>query len=233
MAEKKEEKKDMEHAGEEQQRLNQEEETLQEKEAFSAQGSEEPAVSQEGEEVSPISEAGEPENWKEDAADGGSEEESAEALLEELRQTIAAREEEINELSNRLLRLQADFDNYRKRVRTEKEEQTQYANFNLVKKLLPVIDNMERACSSHDANPHSIIEGLELILKNLLDILEKEGVTAIDCKGKPFDPNYHEAVATEASSQDFPANTVLEEFQKGYIMNGRVLRASMVKVAVE
>ena len=153
-------------------------------------------------------------------------------MLEELRQTIAAREEEINELSNRLLRLQADFDNYRKRVRTEKEAQTQYANFNLVKKLLPVIDNMERACSSHDANPHSIIEGLELILKNLLDILEKEGVTAIDCKGKPFDPNYHQRWRLKRAAR-IPANTVLEEFQKGYIMNGRVLRASMVKVAVE
>lgn len=234
MAEEKEEKTGMEHrahAGEEQQHLNQKDETLQDKEAFTARGSGEPGASQEGEEASPISEPGESEKCGKGAA--GGEDESAEAALEELRQIIAAREEEINELANRLLRLQADFDNYRKRARAEKEELTQYANFNLVQKLLPVIDNMERACSAQDANPKSIIEGMELILKNLLDILRKEGVTLIDCKGKPFDPNYHEAVMTEAGSQDYPANTVLEEFQKGYMMNDRVLRASMVKVSVE
>ena len=91
---------------------------------------------------------------------------------------------------------------------------------------------MERACSAPDTNPKGILEGLELILKNLLEILRKEGVTPIDCMGQPFDPNCHEAVATEASN-DYPANTVLDEFQKGYMMNGRVLRASMVKVSVE
>ncbi|MGI6318194.1 MAG: nucleotide exchange factor GrpE [Firmicutes bacterium] len=230
MAEEKEEKKNMEQpAGEEQQRLNQKEEMSQDKEAFAAHGINEPVTWQEGEKSPLPGESGEPEECSEDAADGG---ESPEAAPEELKHRIAALEEENSELMNRLLRLQADFDNYRKRVRAEKEELTQYANYNLIQKLLPVIDNMERACSAPDTNPKGILEGLELILKNLLEILRKEGVTPIDCMGQPFDPNCHEAVATEASN-DYPANTVLDEFQKGYMMNGRVLRASMVKVSVE
>lgn len=209
---------------------NQKEVTPQDEGSFAADGSKESTALQEGEAVPPISEPGEPTECKEDAVGGG---ETAEAVaLEELQQRIVAREEENSELTNRLLRLQADFDNYRKRVRAEKEELTQYANYNLVQKLLPVIDNMERACSAPDTSPKGIIEGLELILKNLLDILGREGVIPIDCEGKPFDPNCQEAVTTEASN-DYPANTVLEEFQKGYLMNDRVLRASMVKVSVE
>lgn len=230
MAEEKEEKKGMEqHSGEEQQRFNQEKETPQDAGAFSAHGINESVTWQEGEESPLPGESGDSEECSEDAAGGG---ESPEAALEELKHRIAALEEENSELTNRLLRLQADFDNYRKRVRAEKEELTQYANYNLIQKLLPVIDNMERACSAPDTSPKGIIEGLELILKNLLDILGKEGVTPIDCRGKPFDPNCHEAVMTETSN-DYPVNTVLEEFQKGYLMNDRVLRASMVKVSVE
>ncbi len=209
---------------------NQKEVKPQDEGSFAADGSKESTVLREGEAEPPISEPGEPAECKDDVAGGG---ETAEAVgLEELQQRIAAREEENSELTNRLLRLQADFDNYRKRVRAEKEELTQYANYNLVQKLLPVIDNMERACSAPDTSPKGIIEGLELILKNLLDILGKEGVIPIDCIGKSFDPNCQEAVTTEASN-DYPANTVLEEFQKGYLMNDRVLRASMVKVSVE
>lgn len=149
----------------------------------------------------------------------------------ELEQKLQELEEEKNETTNRLLRMQADFDNYRKRVRSEKGELMQSANFSLVEKLLPVIDNLERACLASEKGSEGVIEGLKMIVRNFMDILEKEGLTPIDCVGKPFDPNCHEAVMREEGS-DYPAGTVVEEIQKGYKMNEKVLRASMVKVAV-
>ena len=151
--------------------------------------------------------------------------------IEELEQKIQELEEEKNELTNRLLRMQADFDNYRKRVRSERLELINSANFSLVEKLLPVIDNLERASNANEKGSQGVIEGLKMIVRNFMDILEKEGLTPIDCVGKPFDPNCHEAVMREEGS-DYPADTVVEEIQKGYKMNEKVLRASMVKVAV-
>ncbi|MDO9534309.1 MAG: nucleotide exchange factor GrpE [Bacillota bacterium] len=152
--------------------------------------------------------------------------------IEELERKIQELEEEKNEITNRLLRMQADFDNYRKRVRSERQELIYSANFSLVEKLLPVIDNLERASNANEKGSQGVIEGLKMIVRNFMDILEKEGLTPIDCVGKPFDPNCHEAVMREEGS-DYPADTVVEEIQKGYKMNDKVLRASMVKVAVD
>jgi molecular chaperone GrpE len=162
--------------------------------------------------------------------------EEAEAVkVEELQHRVAELEQEKEELKNRLLRLQADFENFRRRVRLEKEELISYGNFDLLQKLLPVIDNLERAlAASHKGSEGSegIVEGLEMIKKHFLDILFKEGVVPIESVGKPFDPNCHEAVFTEVRS-DYPPGTVVEELQKGYMFNERVLRASMVKVSTE
>ncbi len=151
---------------------------------------------------------------------------------QEMLAQIRKLQEENEELKNRLLRLQADFDNYRKRAKAEKEEHIEYANQELIKKLLPVLDNMDRACSSSEGSEEGIKAGLEKIAKQLKEVLEKEGLATIECEGEPFDPNCHEAVMCEEDSEH-PSNTVVQELQKGYMMKDKVLRPSMVKVAVD
>jgi len=152
--------------------------------------------------------------------------------IQKLREKIAELEKEKEEMKNRLLRMYADFENFRRRSRKEKDELLMYANFNLLQKLLPVIDNLERALLASEKGPDGIAEGLELIKKHFLDILAKEGVCPIESVGQPFDPNYHEAVAMEESS-GYPAGTVVEELEKGYMFKEKVLRVSKVKVAAE
>lgn len=152
--------------------------------------------------------------------------------LDMLRRQIDILEQEKEELMQRLLRLQADFDNFRKRTRTEKEEMIDYAAYELVCRLLPVIDNLERACTSTETGSQGLAEGIAMITRQFKELLEKEGVKAIECKGKAFDPACHEAVMREESG-DHPPNTIVEELQKGYMMKDRVVRPSMVKVAVK
>ncbi|NMB42346.1 MAG: nucleotide exchange factor GrpE [Firmicutes bacterium] len=154
-------------------------------------------------------------------------------IAENLEQKIEKLEQEKEEMKNRMLRLQADFENFRRRVRSEKADLISYANFDLMQKLLPVVDNLERALSaSQGGASEGIVEGLEMIRKSFLEIMAKEGVTPIESIGKPFDPNCHEAVFREENS-DFPPGTVVEELQKGYMFNDKVLRVSMVKVSAE
>lgn len=150
----------------------------------------------------------------------------------ELQQRVMELEKEKEEITNRMLRLQADFENFRRRARAEKEELFSAANFDLLQKLLPVIDNMDRALLAAQKGSGGIIEGLEMIKKHFLDILLKEGVAPIESCGKPFDPNFHDAVFREECSE-YPPGTVVEELQKGYMFNDRILRASMVKVSAE
>jgi len=150
----------------------------------------------------------------------------------ELQSRIEEIEQEKQELTGRLLRLQADFDNYRKRMRMEKEMLEEYANFTFIQKLLPVLDNLERASSASAEARDAVVEGLAMIARQFTEILEKEGVVPMECRGKPFDPNYHEAVLQEKDSEHAPG-TVLEEIQKGYLMKDKVLRVSMVKVSCE
>lgn len=151
---------------------------------------------------------------------------------EQVKKKITLLEQENEELHKRLLRLQADFDNYRKRSRAEKQEMVDYATFELIRRLLPVIDNMDRACTAAEDNPEGLLDGVSLIARQLKELLEKEGLQAIECKGEPFDPQCHEAVLREESG-DYPPNTVVDELQKGYKMKDRVLRPSVVKVAVD
>lgn len=153
-------------------------------------------------------------------------------IVEKLEQKIAVLEQENGDIKNRLLRLQADFDNYRRRMRAEKEGMVTLANFNLIQKLLPAIDNLERALSALQEGSGGIKEGLEMVKKYFMEILFSEGVTPIQSRGEPFDPHFHEAVLMDEDS-DYPPGTVVEELQKGYIMHERVLRASKVKVATE
>ena len=149
-------------------------------------------------------------------------------LEAELAQAKAKAEEHYDHLQ----RLQAEFDNYRKRTLKEKTEIIKYASERLVGELLPVLDNFERAASAAQINPDftSFSQGVEMILRQLQTALSKEGLKAMDAVGQPFDPNLHDAVL-RVDSDEHPENTVVEELQKGYFLKEKVLRPSMVKVS--
>lgn len=136
------------------------------------------------------------------------------------------------ELISRLQRLQAEFDNYRRRTQTEKEELAKFAIQDFLLRLLPVIDNFERAidAASDAKDASSLYEGVEMIYRQLIDVLGKEEVFPIDAVGEPFDPNKHEAFMVE-ESDEVDENIVLEEFKRGYEFRGKVIRPSMVKVS--
>ncbi|MES0396144.1 MAG: nucleotide exchange factor GrpE [Syntrophobacteria bacterium] len=141
-------------------------------------------------------------------------------------------EDKLSEAQERVLRTAADAENFKKRLQREKEEQTRYANESLMRELLPVIDNLERALehSEAGADQGGLLEGLNMTLKGLLDTLTRFGCTLVEAAGKPFDPNFHEAVSQEESTDHEP-NTVLRELQKGYMLKERLLRPAMVLVS--
>lgn len=155
-----------------------------------------------------------------------------EEIIEELKQKLAESQKESEQLKERLLYQQADFENFKKLKAKEKQDALKFGNETLVKELLPVIDNLERAIehASKTEESRSIIEGVELTLGGFLKALEKFGVTRVEAKGKEFDPNVHEAVAQEESTEKAPG-TIITELQKGYVMHGRLLRPAMVTVA--
>ena len=139
---------------------------------------------------------------------------------------------DLEELRQTLLRRQADFDNYRKRIEKERFEDAKRATARLVEGLIPVIDGFEHALAAHrEAEYENYRKGFELIYKQLLDHLTKLGVERIDPVGKPFDPHLHQAV-DRAETKDHDDGTILQVFQPGYVFHGRVLRPAMVRVAV-
>jgi molecular chaperone GrpE len=139
---------------------------------------------------------------------------------------------DLEELRQTLLRRQADFDNYRKRIEKERFEDAKRATARVVEGLIPVIDGFEHALAAHrEAEYENYRKGFELIYKQLLDHLTKLGVERIDPVGKPFDPHLHQAV-DRAETKDHDDGTILQVFQPGYVFHGRVLRPAMVRVAV-
>jgi len=136
------------------------------------------------------------------------------------------------DLNQRLMRIAADFDNFRKRTRTEKEELAKYANSNLVTELLPVLDNFQRALEVQDPNGEvkKFLAGMEMIYKQLLQLLAQTGLEPINAIGETFDPKKHEAVM-HIEDESVPDNVILEELRCGYMFKDKVLRPSMVKVA--
>lgn len=164
------------------------------------------------------------------------EEESAEAREEqeakgEDKENERAEEKDPEEeaLNSKYLRLMADFQNFKRRTEKEKSDIYAFANEKIVRELLDVIDNFERALAAGTGGD-KFLEGMEMILKQLLAVLERAGVTEIKCLGKDFDPNFHNAVMTEDSAE-YESGKVTAVLQKGYLLNGRVVRASMVKVS--
>jgi molecular chaperone GrpE len=143
---------------------------------------------------------------------------------------LTASERQAKEYYERLLRLTAEFDNYKKRMAREKADFLRYANETLIKDLLESLDNLERALS-HEAEDGmtGLAEGVRMTLKMLLDTLARHGVQPVEAIGKPFDPNFHEAVSN-AAAEDVENNHVVEEYQRGYLLHDRLLRPAMVQI---
>ena len=152
--------------------------------------------------------------------------------LAKLREQLQAKEKEANENYDRYLRQVAELENFRKRANREKQEAIRFANEALVKDLLPVVDNLERAVAhaKGGGNGKPLVEGVEMVLRGFFDVLGKHGVVPIAAVGERFDPEKHEAMA-QVESATSPPNTVVEEYHKGYLLRDRLLRPSLVSVA--
>jgi molecular chaperone GrpE len=139
-------------------------------------------------------------------------------------------EREKEEIYQRLLRLQAEYDNYKKRSQKEKEASLKYKSQDLVNELLPVVDNFERALEV-EKNDHTkgIIDGITMVYNQFKEALSTAGVKEIETEGKEFDPNLHHAVM-QTEEEDTDSNIIVEELQKGYMLKDRVIRPAMVKV---
>jgi molecular chaperone GrpE len=144
---------------------------------------------------------------------------------------VAELEAKLEEAENRYLRLQADFDNFRRRSRLDLEASAKYRAQSLVSDLLPAIDNFERAMQMETDNEQakSLLKGMDMVYQSLLGALKKEGVEIIDAVGQEFDPHRHQAVMQD-NDENYGSNIVVAELQKGYMLKDRVIRPSMVKV---
>lgn len=150
----------------------------------------------------------------------------------DLESLLAQKTQEAQEYYDRLLRLAAELENVRKRQEREMAEWRQYANEGLIKELLPVLDNLERAMEhGHQAGaPEALMEGLDLVRQDFLKVLSRFGVTPVESLGEPFNPAYHHAVMEE-DAPELEDKTVLRELQKGYLLQNRLLRPAMVVVS--
>jgi len=145
---------------------------------------------------------------------------------------VAKLTEEKEELYDRLLRMQADFENYKKRVDKEKQEFYHHALSEVIRGILPTLDDLERAIQKNEFRDfESYQQGIELVYHNLREALQKVGLQPIKAKGEIFDPHYHEALFLEETDQ-YPEHQILEEYKKGYMLKERLLRPAVVKVAV-
>lgn len=162
---------------------------------------------------------------------GAAAEEPAAQESAELEKQLEALRTEKGEIYERLLRKQADFENFRKRIEKEKREFMAYSLQEFVLELLPILDNFERALAHpEDQGGADYRKGVELIYRQFRDLMEKRGLRAIETTGRPFDPNFHEAILREERN-DLPENTILAELQKGYFFRDKLLRPAMVKVS--
>jgi molecular chaperone GrpE len=144
-------------------------------------------------------------------------------------------EDEIPDLKDRYLRLAADFENYKRRTLKERQDLYNYGNESLIKELLETVDNLERAQghareSEEGIDAETLLEGVELTYRALIRTLEKNGVQAVQAEGEAFDPQVHEAIR-QAETDEHPPGTVVEVYQKGYLLKDRLLRPALVVVA--
>ena len=162
-----------------------------------------------------------------------SDEKNDSGLVAELRAKLTAAEAERDESKNRLLRTAADLENFRKRAAREREDMRKYGIDKVVLELLPVIDNLDRAlehAEKSESGISSIIDGVRMVYRQFVTSLEKHGVSSFDARGEAFDPTRHEAIQ-QIDSADHDANTVLEQYQKGYFLHDRLIRPALVAVS--
>jgi len=155
-----------------------------------------------------------------------------EAELLRLRQQLELKEQEAKSNYDRYLRQVAELENFKKRTLRERDEAIRFANEYVIKDLLPVIDNLERAIvhAKRGDGGKPFVEGVEMVLKGFLDVLGRHGVIQVSAVGQPFDPVKHEAI-TQLESDEHPPNTVVEEHHKGYLLQERLLRHALVSIA--
>jgi molecular chaperone GrpE len=152
--------------------------------------------------------------------------------LDALKRSLESKEAECKNAHEKYLRLAAEFDNYKRLAQRDQREQIKFGNEQILKDLLPVIDNLERAikAATDNGGSEALMQGVELTLKQFVGVLAKFGVTPVDSVGRPFDPATQQAV-TQVDSETMPEHSVVEEFQKGYLLHDRILRAAMVSVS--
>ena len=150
-------------------------------------------------------------------------------IVDDEEDSKASETDEVNEYQERYQRLLADFENYKKREEASKADFKKFAQSSLIEKLLPVIDNLDRALAKADEDD-AFVEGVIMTRKELMKVLENEGLEEIESDGCEFDHNIHQAVLVE-ENDEVEENHIIETFQKGYKLNGRVLRPAMVKVS--
>lgn len=166
----------------------------------------------------------------EDAAETTPSPETETAEAAPVEDKAAALEAELKEKSDRILRLQADFENFRRRTAKEKEELAAVITQNILGDLLPLLDNFERAMAVEQTDGEAFQKGVEMIFTQLREVLDKHGLQSIESEGQTFDPNFHQAVMRVEDS-DAPDGTITQVLQKGYQAKGRVIRPAMVQVA--
>ena len=154
------------------------------------------------------------------------------SLVTELQLALAAMAEEVTSLNDKYLRLAAEFDNYKRLIQRDQRDQIRFGNEHLLKELLPVVDNLERAVKSSREGGGSdvLIQGVDLTLKQLTGALTRFHVVPVETVGRPFDPATHQAV-TSIESEKVPKQHVVDELQRGYLLHDRILRAAMVSVS--
>ncbi|WNR46359.1 nucleotide exchange factor GrpE [Paenibacillus roseipurpureus] len=156
-----------------------------------------------------------------------------EVVSEEANSELEQARVQAEENYQRLLRVQADFDNFRRRARAEKEDFAKYASLKLIEQLLPIVDNFDRALSSSKETKDfdALVKGLDMTYRGIDQLLTAEGLKPIEAVGHPFNPEFHQAVM-QVESEDHEEGIVVEELQKGYILKDKVIRPAMVKVSV-
>jgi molecular chaperone GrpE len=173
-----------------------------------------------------------PESTIESSPPGEEKGETENKEIEELKKKLEEKEKEVKENFDRFLRMAADLENYKRRAAKEKEEYVKFGNEDLVKAILPFIDNLERAVNHAEKVDDAgvLIEGVRLTIQQILQALNKFGLSSFESVGKPFDPSMHEAMLVIETDQHEP-NQILEEYQKGYLLNNRLLRPATVSVS--
>lgn len=158
--------------------------------------------------------------------------EKKEEIPDEMKKDLEEKDAKIKALEDRILYLQADFENFKKIKIKEKQDTLKFGNETLIKELLPVLDNFELALKHSESTEDykSIHDGVKLILNEFLKVLEKAGVKPVEAIGRKFDPNYHEAMFQE-EHEDIEPDTVVSELQRGYLLNDRLIRPSRVGVS--